>query len=44
MNTKTENASKIIIESEKIGIISSPSSSSELAIDILVERFPNNIS
>ena len=35
MNTKTENAPKIIIESERIGIISSPSSSSELAIDIL---------
>ena len=35
MNTKTENAPKIIVESERIGIISSPSSSSELAIDIL---------
>jgi len=35
MNAKTENAPKIIAESERIGIISSPSSSSELSIDIL---------
>jgi len=35
MNQDTKVASKIIIESEKIGIIGSPSSSSDLSIDIL---------
>lgn len=35
MNNGTKNAPKIIVESERIGIISSPSSSSELTIDIL---------
>ncbi len=35
MNTKIEKDSRIITESERIGIISSPSSSSELTIDIL---------
>ena len=35
MNQDTKVASNIIIESEKIGIIGSPSSSSDLSIDIL---------